>query len=795
MQRDCYDPPGSLLPIDNPGLEAAWQYAFDAHRSNAQPNGLMVLEHQVDAKGVLQAFAPLFRCQETRQWFHPVCPQCGLALRLCRDDRLLERRGLPTYTGSLERLLYCEPCAGLSDEAPFYRRDTSNRLPDFVQDRHALIARWQQLLATLPDDADLPCRGCAHQDACYGSQSLAIQRVTPFAFYPFYLLMLPAPSCSAAEFIPLISGQSHSVQAHGAADGTPSPPYRFLFRNQDRWFLEILYLKLAFLAQLCDQLLFDNRPMAISPTTLSLDSIGVDLNPGGIGLPAYWSFKARILDMVGSVQTSPFAPTIPESPRLHCLGALWFHTLLVNEGQTADRVFAEVGRLLADVSEENGPDRLNWDLSGADSLFAAEQIMWSPKPIDLPEKWRELWQRTLQLGGRLAHAGVKAGGPWDGDDFRTALEALLESIKKEMFATPAASAETETSRPQFTRLETMLGNILHKWQAPETDTVPPTSDPSISGPMIGGEAAAAVPTETTPAEPSHIDSIVAGDSGPASQQPQATEWDDSIQETVVLSSAASGAEVEPTRPPVSDTDPTGTQAQWNDAIDETVILPGGGAAAPTPPPSAVDESEKTVVISPPSMPSQPPPAEPDADLEATVVQNGSGSSPTAPDDGGGDLEATVILNASGSASATDQPADAADEDLAATLVQGDASTRSTASAMPGDPTQPPPGQWQNGDDLEATVVIKPPAPPSPPISSQGADDDDLEATLIETPRGGNTPAAAQGPPATPDPPRQPDGVQSPSRGDIPDPGNADASAEDDDIMEQTIIIRSDVKKE
>ena len=49
----------------------------------------------------------------------------------------------------------------------------------------------------------------------------------------------------------------------------------------------------------------------IQEPDLSLDSIGVDLHPPGTGLPAYWSFNARILDTVGPFKLSPFAPIMP----------------------------------------------------------------------------------------------------------------------------------------------------------------------------------------------------------------------------------------------------------------------------------------------------------------------------------------------------------------------------------------------------------------------------------------------------------------------------------------------------
>ncbi len=786
MQRDRYDPPDSLLPLSNPGLEAAWQQAFDFHHSNAQTNGLIVLDHQLNAKGELQGFAPLFRCQQTRQWFHPVCPQCGMALKLCRDDALLGRRGLPTFTGSLARLLYCETCAGLSAEAPFYIRRKSNNLPDVVQDKDALVARWQHLLATLPDDADLPCRGCAEQEACYGPQSLANQRITAFSFYPFYLLMFPAPSCSAAEFIPMISGERGSVAAHETSSGSSN----FFFNDLERRFLEILYLKLAFLEQLCDQLLSDSQSVAMLPANLSLDSIGVDLNPGGIGLPAFWNFNTRMLDMIGSVQTSPFAPTMPETPRLHCLGALWFHTLLVNGDQQAERVFGEVGRLVAEMAVEDGPDEIDWDLAGPDSVFAAKQIMSSPVHIDLPEKWQAFWKQTLQLGGQLVHAGLKAGVPWDGDHFRASMASLMDSIKREMFTKTAAGDLAESVPAQTTRLGVVLNTILQKWQSSEAEAIAPIPDQWESEPMAADEAIVKASGRSLPVEPSHIDSSGQDHPDPASPQPYSSGWDSDIQKTVILSSPDSGMDDNAVQTTASE--PVTSENNWDDPLEETVILPGAGATAPTAPPSTGDELEKTVVISASSQSSR---TEPDADLEATIVQGSSGKAPAGPDDVESDFEATVIINAREAPLAPDKPAGDTDADLEATLVQDGLNAQPDSPGPPGDATRPPAGQWQNGDDLDATVVTKPAARPPSSISSQATNDDDLEATVIETPRDNSTPAVPPPSPVMPDSFHRPDGIKPPDGRDVPSSGTPDSAGEDEDIMEQTIIIRSDVKKE
>jgi hypothetical protein len=98
------------------------------------------------------------------------------------------------------------------------------------------------------------------------------------------------------------------------------------------------------------------------------------------------------------------------------------------------------------------------------------------------------------------------------------------------------------------------------------------------------------------------------------------------------------------------------------------------------------------------------------------------------------------------------------------------------------------------DDLEATRIINPAdnRQPAGADSPQPADDD-LEATLIQSPPktsgpNGQPSPVHKGPPSPPVSPQ----VQDRSR---PDQASTDGNNDDEDIMEQTIIIRSDVKKE
>jgi hypothetical protein len=329
-----------------------------------------------------------------------------------------------------------------------------------------------------------------------------------------------------------------------------------------------------------------------------------------------------------------------------------------------------------------------------------------------------------------------------------------------------------------------LGRILDKWQAQEmvskgleeTESAPEAPDAEATVVFTPKDAAGAEPTVDTPQQKEAPPTMPPGPSPPAD------DWSDDIEETVVLSSPDAA-------PPDPATwsnphDVPETQSQWEDDIEETVVLKGGGLPPVPEEESSPGVADQTVMISPASAAPPPQSTDPDADLAATMIQGSADKAPTPkpPDE---DMEASVVIGA------TPSPPIIPDDDLEATIVQG-----SSVSPTPETPRydlsrEMPSQQGMDTSDLEATVVINSTGRTgSRVLPQENGEDEDLEATLIETPR-----PADQPPSMSPGPPQPPREAGPPKYGPISEPGAPNNPDEDDDIMEQTIIIRSDTKKE
>jgi len=265
VQKDHYFlPPNELWPVNNKDVENSWQKAFDFYRKTRQGDSFIVLADQIGEQGRFQPLQSLFFCKTRRVFFHPICPRCGLALQQCNEDKVLQNCGLPLYSTSLKRYLFCPSCF-LKGFPDFYVNEADKFDPPQIKDRSALIREFGQIQEIQNQEEPMPCRGCPNHGECYGPALHALTRITPFSFYPFFLLLFDAAfSLNAMDFLSLVSGGSFAeietqLQAKGELgrirylkmaqnEGKEKPPS--FFEKGEGEFGEVFYLKLSFLEEL-----------------------------------------------------------------------------------------------------------------------------------------------------------------------------------------------------------------------------------------------------------------------------------------------------------------------------------------------------------------------------------------------------------------------------------------------------------------------------------------------------------------------------------------------------------------
>ena len=642
VQKDHYTLSGdSFRTVSNLDIESAWQLSFATSEGRHQ----VLLSSQTDRQGQLVRQGSLYYCSEKNLFFHPPCPSCGLPMTLCTDDEWLRSSGLSSYSGSAKRYLYCGTCCGSGlQEAYLYERDHSDPLS--VKDRWSLLDRFGMIDEELTAPGAFPCATCPELGACYGPHKLARSRVVPFSFYPFYLLVCEAPSLHAMEFLPLVAGAPLEVvekrldpqrDAARLACLRKLKPFAgegaSLFpRSADRYFLEVLFLKLSFLRGVMqNSLLLEGR----QGRKIARERIWVRLAPAGGSLPLLWSAS---VEMISDVNPHPSQLTLStySSDDIAHLGLAWFHALVLNQQVTAA---ALLGAVVEYISAERGESLPTESAGTLHRLAAPENLFWNPQVRSLPAEWLPLWQRTCAIGFQFLQAAAQPGTELSGPQVADALQRLLADIKSTMFSTPArqsvpvqqsdplpaATPSRESVQPGPSPRDPagagasvdalLLGVVAQqvrkcraKLQSPPVTPPGEIDDDDVATVIISprGMAGTRRTREYNEGGTGTVVLVAPRTAGPAPQadryRPDEPGVDAGMTETVVLSARQP---VRPARQPAR---------QWSDEeVTETVVLhaawpaqgrssePVRAAAAPGARPPAADEGDElgeTVVITP-----------------------------------------------------------------------------------------------------------------------------------------------------------------------------------------------------
>jgi hypothetical protein len=461
----------ALWPLDNRTIDRYWQNTFMFHSHEKSGSCPLILKDQMDKNGTLLPFQPLLYCKFNQTYFPPLCPDCGAVLQQCYNDSMLEECGLRPYSTSLKRYLFCPLCTGLKEKPDFYVSSLADNDPAFLKDRFELIKEFGRLYENKNLAGRLPCVDCSGHQECYGPDGLWVSRIVALSFYPFYMLMVKGDLVNGLDFLSLMSGASFKEledrltekQEPGRLNclkvlkQKPSVQTPFFYQNEDRYFLEVLYLKLSFLGELAETLFSELDTLQRPDFGLSMDRIWVKLSDQNRLLPCFWNFKLELLDVMGSDVPSSSIPQFPRSYGFHLLGLVWFYTLLVNEQQDASQVYSALGEVMEKIGARNHTDIENYLELGFSQVLSPENIFFNPDTRSVKQDWHKFWKASLGLGFRFFEVGML--GSIDGSmaEFGHKLEHLRRQIKDDLFSTkpfvPAEEPEAD---------DKIIYNILKK---------------------------------------------------------------------------------------------------------------------------------------------------------------------------------------------------------------------------------------------------------------------------------------------------------------------------------------------
>lgn len=478
VQRDNYPiPPDDLNPVTNSDLDKIWLKTIQFYSTD---NSAFHIPGEFDDFSHILPFTPLFFCKKEKKYFHPPCPDCGGPLSLCKDDRVLKGAGLFQYSTSLKRYLSCPDCYDAKGEQFFYQFSSLADDPAFVKDRFDLIRDFNKLRSKA--SGNFPCLECPGHSDCYITGEKAISRIGFFSFYPFYMLFFDSAPIKAIDFMAVLSGalpedlpnllpESRTALVAGITQVTE----RFFFQGEDRFFLEIIYLKLSLLEKIIhivNQRIDKDISSAIK---LSAQSIWITPSAQGSMLPFCWDFKINIIDLICNTPKTPFTSLLPENRDLNFIICLWFYTFLVNKNQEPGKVYQAIGQLSRKKPTKNYYSEYD-SLIQNFPVLALENVFWVPCAVCVPEKWKRIWLKTLSTGIKLFE---------ENRQLKTCTSHLLkqtrdlkQEIKGELFSPPSSTFIASSSEPNFSKTDQPGSKIL------QTKAVSPIEKQAIAQILI-----------------------------------------------------------------------------------------------------------------------------------------------------------------------------------------------------------------------------------------------------------------------------------------------------------------------
>ncbi|MBU0908897.1 MAG: hypothetical protein KKA54_08350 [Proteobacteria bacterium] len=503
VQKDKYSFSETQVPFSNRDIDALWQLAGEAA---AEDVGCPFSTTQHATGGsATPLWRSLFYCLHRQRYFHPPCPRCGQLLELCSTDEVLLAAGLPAYSVSLQRFLFCPSCQIATGQAEFFAFAAPDTAAPSVKNQRILIDEFAHLIENNVAVTAFPCRGCPQCAECYAADRLAATRIIPLAFYPFRMVATHARQLHAGDFLSLISGAStEELAARLESAGLPGRAVCVkalggrqegriaLFFQDGRRFLEALYLKLGLLAQVSRASFAALSHLQHADLRLTIDQFWVDFADYEGPLPYFWNFRAMPLAVGLTPPEGSAFLKVPESLGIHSLALLWFNVLLVNSRVAA----RDIAQMLAAFYERHQAEVQPDFLVSADHspVLNPGNIFWQPVQQQLPTAWLGLWQQALVLGWSLLRQSCQPASDFSAATFTLRLSSLAEEVKQSLFAVEAVEVTAMAAEDSDAAISRILLGIRQRWMA-ELPTEAAVQEVAAETADHGDEQVAELPEE------------------------------------------------------------------------------------------------------------------------------------------------------------------------------------------------------------------------------------------------------------------------------------------------------------
>jgi hypothetical protein len=628
IQKDtCFSDTEAFSSQTNTTLDQAWQ---DTIQFFSQDPGTFTMTGPDHEPAQMK---PLFYCRFKHRFFHPPCPDCGGELALCKDNHILKDACLDSFHTGLNRYLFCPECYESHSTHFFYTYAGQENDPAGVLDRHGLIKRFSNIKTAVPNG--FPCADCPEHSSCYLTGKNALSRIEFLSFYPFYMLVFNACRMTGTQFLQRLSNGTESAtpsqQSLPLSLNTPAlsghESSSYMFKNDPRFWLEILFLKYAFLKKILTSVEKRLNDQVKPIYNLNMDSIWINTKSDAGMMPFFWDYELQLLDLVTTRPMDLFQTSITNNRHTNFIAQLCLYIFFVNQEHDAKTVFQSGADLLQSTSETEWTNNAQ-AIFESHPIFKPENIFWHPAPVSMAKTWHDLWIQTILFAGSL----IKKKESLDFSGFITPcirqVDDIQKAVKSELFSK---------------NLQTKQGTVMPAAGANEQDAPRP---PQTTAETTQDN------TQTNQAIAAILKRLKAKWGNEAPPEP---DQDEDVMETVVLSSSIvikQPSDIPPQK--ITDTaetpiDPSPADQNEFEQMQETMVL--STQVHPDPAPSEFEDIQETIVMNTAPKPHTPKPEKKFDDMEKTVIlKSGTGLPPDGTSDNSGDffsedddLDKTVIL--------------------------------------------------------------------------------------------------------------------------------------------------------
>lgn len=592
VQRDQYLlKDSSFSTLTNQDVEICWQNVLARNAATAGDDALIELSPQTDDSSGLVVFAPLLFCREKQLFLPLLCPSCGSEFELCRDDELLQKKGLHPYGTSVRRYLYCPVCNS-SGKSEFYVREREDADPLFIFNCEDLIDRLRLLAGKEVANGTLLCASCDERDTCFGTANSVRRRLLPFSFYPFHMLIVAAPELNALDFSSLLSGGT-AVELAEEIDNCAFPG-RFASLNDledtgpvtwtnftkgdERAFSELLFLKLSLLEEIVGRA----ATKAITPPRG--ENVWVYLPKICRNLPLGWNFRHLFTD---DITPLPFVHELEQNPLLLPAqsGLLYFQVLLSNREVSGSRVIDAVRQYLAD----NGDDSL------LRSLCVSANIFRDPVGHLSSRQQEECWTKACATGFDLLDA-ARGRASLGLAEIHRSMRILTDEARDLLFSTKkvenspvgtVSNIAVDDNQAQLT-IRQVIADMISRCRAELLERPSATPDDrsdEIVETIILRTGASSEPLVTQNAQLEESATVIIPFNPPVMENTvdviAATE--EELNETVMIGSSRPANqcfEPTPPQPPASEPQTTAPEQEQDELAETVMIIPPAGRNRP-----------------------------------------------------------------------------------------------------------------------------------------------------------------------------------------------------------------------